>query len=174
MVYGVAVGVARLLLKIDAKRCRQFFQLVKTAGHAQVAVPEMSNVLADQLRCVAFRVDADEDDLRQRLLPGGGKVALRRCERLQRQGANVRAMRKAEEHQAPLIEKCFTIHRVTQRIEQLEFRQRVRCGQHECGFHFRRRTQPGRNGQSGRERDRQHDGDKNIPGTHLLDVFRFD
>ena len=79
-----------------------------------------------------------------------------------------------EEQQAPLIEKRVAIHRVTQRIQQLEFRQRVPCGHHERGFRFRRRTQPGRKDQAGCERERQHDSDKNISGTHLLDAFRFD
>ncbi len=117
---------------------------------------ELSDVRGDALGVVAPRIDADEDDSRRhdaRRAPR--ELRARVGQGLQRQRADVRAIREAEEQQRELAVQIAKMQRLPLAVDERHVRQRARLGQQRGGL--QRAAFAARNHEHGRDEHDQSD-----------------
>jgi len=134
----VVVTVCRPFLEIDAQPGRQFRDFLELPGDAEIACPEIVDVLLDELGRIALRIDANQDDARQRRLFLFLERGFRGGENLQCCRADVRAVGEAEKHEVPLACKYGLIDGRAVLIDKRERRHRVRIRQYQRKLGLRR------------------------------------
>src|SRR5210317_2234777 len=112
MINNVFITVGGLLLEINPQPGGEFPDFLEGAGNTEIAVAEVIDVFTHYFGCIAFRIDADEHNARQRRLPAYLERGLCRGEHLQCGRANVRAVGETEEYEVPLAFKYGLVCRV--------------------------------------------------------------
>lgn len=166
MIDIVVLIVGGLFLEIDSETGGQLFNFLERPRDAEIIVPEIADVLLHELRCVALRIHADQDNSRQRRLALGLQFSFGSRKNLQRGGADIGAMRKAEEHEVPLTFEYALVDRRTVLVLQDELRHGLGIRQDEGKFRCGRRLHAQGDEYAGGQRQAHRNGDDELSWVH--------